>query len=214
MDRITSLSPTHRVTSPPKSPASWLKTNTGPMFPKDRESAIRGERPRYDWVYDQAINATHDKLNGVLRSQLDVWHAPKTNGTQHVLHASSHIVDTRTRQRIARWYNKSFLQETGQLNNSFDPLATGPLGGGVTIRHDGTLRPAMQRSATAPGGALRSMQVPGESYLPPWASRGQYERMTNTRGPNWTVCALAAQGHRVTSPKRLDARGSSGSLSP
>ena len=62
----------------------------------------------------------------------DVWHCPKTNGTQHILHSSSHIVDTTTRQgdslaisiqlsglvifrsrpprqSIARWYNKSFL---------------------------------------------------------------------------------------------------------
>ncbi|CAE7247245.1 unnamed protein product [Symbiodinium sp. CCMP2592] len=110
MDRITNPAPTQRLTSPPSSPTSWLKTNTGPMFPKDREPAIRGERPRYDWVYDQAVNATHDKLNGVMRTQLDVWHCPKTNGTQHILHASSHIVDTPTRQRIARWYNKSYLE--------------------------------------------------------------------------------------------------------
>ena len=27
----------------------------------------------------------------------DVWHCPKTNGTQHILRASSHIVDTNTR---------------------------------------------------------------------------------------------------------------------
>eukprot|EP00434_Breviolum_minutum_P026601 symbB.v1.2.023513.t1/scaffold2153.1/size87802/4 len=98
MDRITAPSVTQRVTSPPNSPTSWLKTDTGPMFPKDRASAIRGERPRFDWVYDQAVSCTHDKLNGVLKTQLDVWHCPKTNGTQHILHSSSHIVDTTTRQ--------------------------------------------------------------------------------------------------------------------
>ena len=27
-----------------------------------------------------------------------MWHCPKTNGTQHILHSSSHIVDTNTRQ--------------------------------------------------------------------------------------------------------------------
>ena len=88
-------------------------------------------------VYDQAVACTHDKLNGVLKTQLvrtpvpfgevsfvseqrlsaftmdnlvrrrchkfvshhaqDVWHCPKTNGTQHILRASCHIVDTNTR---------------------------------------------------------------------------------------------------------------------
>ncbi|CAL1158095.1 unnamed protein product [Cladocopium goreaui] len=109
MDRITAPSVTQKVTSPPGSPTSWLKSDTGPMFPKDRAGAIRGERPRFDWVYDQAVACTHDKLNGVLKTQLDVWHCPKTNGTQHILRASCHIVDTNTRQSIERWYNKSFL---------------------------------------------------------------------------------------------------------
>ncbi|CAE6970063.1 hypothetical protein AK812_SmicGene34507 [Symbiodinium microadriaticum] len=215
MDRITNPAPTQRLTSPPSSPTSWLKTNTGPMFPKDRESAIRGERPRYDWVYDQAVNATHDKLNGVMRTQLDVWHCPKTNGTQHILHASSHIVDTPTRQRIARWYNKSYLEQTGQLRNTYDPSATGPLGGGVTISHDGTVRRKLQRSSTAPGGGLRTLQVAGENYLPPWVNRSQYELVTRTQAPNWAGNGFAATGHKAGSPKHWDRfRGSSGSLSP
>ncbi|CAK9010943.1 unnamed protein product [Durusdinium trenchii] len=44
MDRITAPSVTQKVKSP-GSPTSWLKTDTGPMFPKDRAGAIRGERP-------------------------------------------------------------------------------------------------------------------------------------------------------------------------
>jgi hypothetical protein len=91
-------------------------------------------------VYDQAVTCTHDKLNGVLKTQLvrtpvlfgeevsfvseqplsaftmdnlvrrrchkfvshhaqDVWHCAKTNGTLHILGASSLIVDSNTRPR-------------------------------------------------------------------------------------------------------------------
>lgn len=51
-------------------------------------------------VHDQAILATHDRLNGVMRSQMDGWRVPKTSRRQNVLHATSHIVDTVTRQKI------------------------------------------------------------------------------------------------------------------
>ena len=166
------------------------------MFPKDRASAIRGERPRFDWVYDQAVSCTHDKLNGVLKTQLDVWHCPKTNGTQHILHSSSHIVDTTTRQSIARWYNKSFLVQSGQLVDTHDPLSTRPLGGGVTIRHDGTLRTrrGLERCSTAPG------QLQAEQYLPPWVEKKKYELALSKAPPSWAGSAYAARGHSVTIP--------------
>ncbi|CAL1158101.1 unnamed protein product [Cladocopium goreaui] len=194
MDRITAPSVTQKVTSPPGSPTSWLKSDTGPMFPKDRAGAIRGERPRFDWVYDQAVTCTHDKLNGVLKTQLDVWHCPKTNGTQHILRASSHIVDTNARQSIARWYNKSFLAQSGQLVDTPDPLAR-PLGGGVTISHDGTTRPKrLQRCTTAPG------QLQHEQYLPPWIEKSKYERALSMSPPSWAGGAYAARGHSATIP--------------
>ncbi|CAJ1333780.1 unnamed protein product [Effrenium voratum] len=209
MDRITAPTATTRLTSPPSSPASWLRTNTGPMFPTDREAAIRGDRPRYEWVYDPPIFNTHDKLNGVLKTQLDAWHCPKTSGTQHVLHASSHIVDTVTRQRIARFYNDSFLRQTGKLVSTHDPLANKPLGGGVTICHDGTLRPGqrLQRCSSAPG------SIKADQYLPPWIERSKYELALSKAPPNWSGLPFAATGHRSGTPHNMKKFEKSMSLS-
>eukprot|EP00440_Ansanella_granifera_P045845 gb/GFBE01049662.1/.p1 GENE.gb/GFBE01049662.1/~~gb/GFBE01049662.1/.p1 ORF type:complete len:219 (+),score=15.02 gb/GFBE01049662.1/:1-657(+) len=175
---------------PPDSPTSWLKTNTGPMIPKDREAAALGQRPRYEWVYDQAVVATHDRLNGVMRTQLDAWHHPKTSGTQHVLRATSHIVDTSTRQKVARSYNKAYLAQSGQLKDTFDPLSGRDLGGGVRYRHDGTLELArLRRCNTSPD--LSRTHDEGQ-WLPPWVERSHWKTAVSAPAPRWAGVPFAA----------------------
>eukprot|EP00930_Biecheleria_cincta_P015735 TRINITY_DN13018_c0_g1_i3.p1 TRINITY_DN13018_c0_g1~~TRINITY_DN13018_c0_g1_i3.p1 ORF type:complete len:233 (-),score=18.16 TRINITY_DN13018_c0_g1_i3:30-674(-) len=182
MDRSTG--PVWQAKPPtPKSPASFLKTYTGPMVPKDREEAAQGLRPRYEWVYDQAVPATHDRLNGVMRTQMDAWHVPKTSGTQNILRATSHIVDTTTRQTIARSYNRDFLQRTGQLDARVDHFAGRECGGGVRFRHDGTLelkKDSLRRSSSSP-----ALPQEHEMWLPAWAERSHWSTAMGPRAPRW-----------------------------
>eukprot|EP00931_Biecheleriopsis_adriatica_P077996 TRINITY_DN51473_c0_g1_i1.p1 TRINITY_DN51473_c0_g1~~TRINITY_DN51473_c0_g1_i1.p1 ORF type:complete len:237 (-),score=25.41 TRINITY_DN51473_c0_g1_i1:34-678(-) len=209
MDRTTGPQ-WYKHAPPPGSPTSWLKTNTGPMFAKDREEAARGTRPRFEWVYDQAVPATHDRLNGVMRTQLDAWHCPKTSGKQHVLRATSHIVDTDLRQKVARHYNKALLSQSG-LQDAFDPLAGKPIGGGVRFRPDGSLELANVRRCNSSPDLSRTHDE--GQWLPSWVDRSHWRKAVSPQAPKWSGVPFAAMGPSLWAGATMPPRAGSRPLS-
>ncbi|CAE8624495.1 unnamed protein product [Polarella glacialis] len=160
------------------------------------EAMLASGKPRFNYVYDQAVNATHDKLNGVLRSQLDVWHVPRTSGRQQILHASSHIIDTDVRQKVARSFHKAMLEERQRRANGLPSRpGTGARGsptGGCKFRHDGTLEfPDLRRCASA-GSATFQKPDAGMQWLPPWIDHGQWQAATHAPPPRWLGSPFAA----------------------
>eukprot|EP00933_Yihiella_yeosuensis_P071142 TRINITY_DN79337_c0_g1_i1.p1 TRINITY_DN79337_c0_g1~~TRINITY_DN79337_c0_g1_i1.p1 ORF type:complete len:222 (+),score=17.36 TRINITY_DN79337_c0_g1_i1:122-787(+) len=159
---------------------------------------------RTEWVYDPAVMATHDRLNGVLRSQLDCWHVPRTTAKQDLLHSTSQIVDTSIRQKIARQLNKQLKESTnGSVRSTISFAETGVPGcqdgrpGTLRFRHDGVLHfpkeTGLRRCMSA--SSVTRIHDPDdrvERWLPPWTQEQQFARTVGPSAPRWAATEYAA----------------------
>eukprot|EP00929_Paragymnodinium_shiwhaense_P120060 TRINITY_DN91968_c0_g1_i1.p1 TRINITY_DN91968_c0_g1~~TRINITY_DN91968_c0_g1_i1.p1 ORF type:complete len:224 (-),score=23.04 TRINITY_DN91968_c0_g1_i1:228-812(-) len=151
---------------------------------------------RVSQSYDQAVNATHEWTNGVMRSQLDCWRVPKTAPRQRILHSTSSIVDTGVRQKAARFLN-DWVSENG-TGNVHHAAKKGPY---ATLKMD-------QRGHWVPERCLARSCSSLPEEAPPWSVN---KWATSSQGP---AAWAAASQHRPHTGLSVRSKASStGSLS-
>lgn len=167
---------------------------TSPLGASKRPPQRRGDRRQGRSVgrlYDPAVVATHDKISGAANS-MSAWRVPRTTETQRILHSTSHIIDTFTRQRTA----KHLIEHIGMpLMDS--PSSTSGDGSGIRLLYNGTMSPAPSMRGSR---SLSSLQDPEswretygvervvaeQAWLPPWVSRSDWNQATHpAQLPAW-----------------------------
>mmetsp|Transcript_81224 Transcript_81224/g.206311 ORF Transcript_81224/g.206311 Transcript_81224/m.206311 type:complete len:184 (-) Transcript_81224:114-665(-) len=147
---------------------------------------------RVSQIHDQAVLATHDRLNGVMRSHMDGWRVPQTSRRQRILHNTSWIVDTTARQKMAREQH-NFVE--GQERN--EPSMSGT---SWSFRHDGSVRmdtpPPRPRTSGSAFSGRSSSSIAKDRYLPPWVSNSHWDNIIAPGPPAWagTSYAMTSKG--------------------